>query len=103
MEYSVESYDYKMKKYRSWSLLPDGFIAEAVGRRYWRNLMEWESVRYPEEGVQVKFRATYQSEDGKRGKATMELKRDGEAVVYGKIESTWLSGVPEEHRSPVKP
>lgn len=103
VEYSVESYDYKMKKYRSWSLLPDGFIAEAVGRRYWRNLMEWESVRYPEEGVQVKFRATYQSEDGKRGKATMELKRDGEAVVHGKIESTWLSGVPEEHRSPVKP
>ena len=80
--------------------MPDGFIAEAVGRRYWRNLMEWESVRFPEEGVQMKARATYQSEDGKRGKATMELKRDGEAVVYGKIESTWVSDVPEEHRSP---
>ena len=102
VEYSVESYDYKMKKYRSWSLLPDGFIAEAVGRRYWRNLMEWESVRFPEEGVQMKVRATYQSEDGKRGKATMELKRDGEVAVYGKIEGAWLSGVPEEHRSPDK-
>lgn len=100
VEYSVESYDYKMKKYRSWSLLPDGFIAEAVGRRYWRNLMEWESVRFPEEGVQMKARATYQSEDGKRGKLTMELKRDGDFVVYGKIESTWVSDVPEEHRSP---
>jgi len=102
VEYSVESYDYKTKKYRSWSLLPDGFIVEAAGRRYWRNLMEWESVRFPEEGVQIKVRTTYVSEDGKRGKATMELKRDGEVVVYGKIEGTWLSGVPEEHRSPDK-
>ena len=98
IEYSFVTYDYDAKRYRWWGVLPDGFIMEWSGRRYWRNLLEWETVKIPDEGVRVTTRQTLISEDRKRLKMAGEVKRDGEVVAYRKEECTWLSELPEKHR-----
>ena len=98
IEYSFVTYDYDAKRYRMWGVLPDGFIMEWSGRRYWRNLLEWETVKLPEEGVRMTVRATLLSEDRKKWKMAGEIKRDNEVVGYRKDEFTWLSELPEKHR-----
>ena len=98
IEYSFVTYDYDAKRYRMWGVLPDGFIMEWSGRRYWRNLLEWETVKLPEEGVRMTVRATLLSEDRKKWKMAGEIKRDNEVVAYRKDEFTWLSELPEKHR-----
>ena len=98
IEYSFVTYDYDAKRYRWWGVLPDGFIMEWSGRRYWRNLLEWDTVKIPDEGVRVTARETLISEDRKRLKMAGEIKRDGEVVAYRKEEFTWLSELPEKHR-----
>jgi len=100
VEYSFVSYDYDAKRYRWWGVQPDGFITEWSGRRYWRNLMEWETVKVPEEDVQVTIREVFVSEDRKRLKMAGEIKRDNEVVAYRKDEFTWLSELSEEHGIP---
>ena len=98
IEYSFVTYDYGAKRYRMWGVLPDGFIMEWSGRRYWRNLLEWETVKLPEEGVRMTVRATLLSEDRKKWKMAGEIKRDNEVVAYRKDEFKWLSELPEKHR-----
>jgi len=100
IEYSFVTYDYNAKRYRWWGVLQDGFITEWSGRRYWRNLLEWETVKIPDEGVRVTARETLISEDRKRLKMAGEVKLDDEVVGYRKDELTWLSELPEEHRLP---
>ena len=100
IEYSFITYDYDAKRYRWWGVLPDGFIMEWSGRRYWRNLMEWETVRVPEEDVRMTTRWVFLSEDRKKLKMAGEIKRDDEVAAYRKDEFTWLSELPKEHRSP---
>jgi len=87
--YSVMTYDYETKSYRWWELMPDGFINEFSGKRYWRNLMEWKSVRFSEEDVQTRMRATIQGE--KSFKGTFEIKKGGELVAYSEDEATWVA------------
>ena len=100
IEYSFVTYDYDAKRYRWWGVLPDGFIMEWSGRRYWRNLMEWETVKVPEEDVRMTAREVFLSEDRKKLKMAGEIKRDDEVVAYRKDEFTWLSELPEERRLP---
>ena len=100
IEYSFVTYDYNAKRYRWWGVLQDGFIMEWSGRRYWRNLLEWETVKIPDEGVRVTARETLISEDRKRLKMAGKVKRDDEVVGYRRDELTWLSELPEEHRLP---
>jgi hypothetical protein len=87
--YSVMTYDYETESYRWWELMPDGFINEFSGKRYWRNLMEWKSVRFSEEDVQTRMRETIRGE--KSFKATFEIKKGGELVAYAEDEATWIS------------
>ncbi len=96
VQYSVMTYDYETESYRWWSLLADGFITESSGKRYWRNLREWKSVRLPEEDVQARMRETVRGE--KSIKVTFELKQGGELVAYAEDEATWVKelGPPEE-------
>ena len=100
IEYSFVTYDYDANRYRWWGVLPDGFIMEWSGRRYWRNLLEWETVKLPEEGVRMTARETLIAEDRKKLEMAGEIKRDDEVVAYRKDEFTWLSELPEEHRLP---
>ncbi len=100
IEYSFVTYDYDAKRYRWWGVLPDGFIMEWSGRRYWRNLMEWETVKVPEEDVRMTAREVFVSEDRKKLQMAGEIKRDDEVVAYRKDEFTWLSELPEERRLP---
>ena len=94
--YSVMTYDYETESYRWWELMSDGFINEYSGKRYWRNLLQWKSVRLSEEDVQTQMRETIRGE--KSFKATFEIKRGGELVAYSEDEATWVSelGQPEE-------
>ena len=98
IEYSFVTYDYDANRYRWWGVLPDGFIMEWSGRRYWRNLLEWETVKLPEEGVRMTARETLIAEDRKKLEMAGEIKRDDEVVAYRKDEFTWLSELPEKHR-----
>ena len=100
VEYSFVTYDYDTKRYRWWGVLPDGFIMEWSGRRYWRNLVEWKTVKTAVEGLAMTVRKTRIAEDQKKLKMAGEIKRDGEVVAYRKDEFTWLSELPEEHRLP---
>ena len=95
VQYSVMTYDYETESYRWWSLLADGFITESSGKRYWRNLREWKSVRLPEEDVQTRTRETVRGE--KSIKVTFEAKKGGELVAYAEDEATWVKelGQPE--------
>ncbi len=88
VQYSVMTYDYETESYRWWSLLPDGFITELSGKRYWRNLREWKSVRLPEEDMQFRTRETVRGE--KSIKVTFEAKKGGELVAYAEDEATWV-------------
>ena len=103
VQYSVITYDYETESYRWWELHPDGFINEFSGKRYWRNLMEWKSVRLREEDVQTRMRETVRGE--KSFKATLEIKKGGELVAYAEDEATWVKelGPPEEAQQEVKP
>ena len=96
VQYSVMTYDYETESYRWWSLLPDGFITELSGKRYWRNLREWKSVRLPEEDMQFRMRETVRGE--KSIKVTFEIKKGGELVAYSEDEATWVKELepPEE-------
>jgi len=96
VQYSVTTYDYETESYRWWSLQPDGFITESSGKRYWRNLREWKSVRLPEEDMQFRMRETVRGE--KSFKVTLEIKQGGELVAYAEDEGTWVKelGPPEE-------
>ncbi len=96
IQYSVMTYDYETESYRWWSLQPDGFITESSGKRYWRNLREWKSVRLPEEDMQFRMRETVRGE--KSIKVTLEIKKGGELVAYSEDEATWVKelGQPEE-------
>ena len=98
IEYSFVTYDYDAKRYRWWGVLPDGFIMEWSGRRYWRNLLEWETVKLPEEGLAMTIRETRITEDRKKLEMTGTMKQGDEVVSYRKDEFTWLSELPEEHR-----
>ncbi len=98
IEYSFVTYDYDAKRYRWWGVLPDGFIMEWSGRRYWRNLLEWETVKLPEEGLAMTIRETRITEDRKKLEMTGTMKQGDEVVAYRKDEFTWLSELPEEHR-----
>ena len=100
IEYSFVTYDYDAKRYRWWGVQPDGFIMEWSGRRYWRDMMEWETVKVPEEDVRMTVREVFVSEDRKKLQMAGEIKRDDEVVAYRKDEFTWLSELPEEHRLP---
>ena len=94
--YGVVTYDRAVEGYRWWELMPDGFINEYSGKRYWRNLMQWKSVRLSEKDVQTQMRETIRGE--KSFKATFEIKRGGELVAYSEDEATWVSelGQPED-------
>jgi hypothetical protein len=96
VQYSVMTYDYETESYRWWSLLADGFITESSGKRYWRNLREWKSVRLPEEDVQTRSREKVREENSI--KVALEIKKGGELVAYAEDEATWVSelGQPEE-------
>ena len=98
VQYSVMTYDYETEVYRWWELLPDGFINEFSGKRYWRELMEWKSVRLSEEGMQMRMRDTIRRE--KSIKVTVEFKREGELLAYAEDEGTWVSELPAEHMPP---
>jgi len=98
--YSFLTYDYDRKRYRWWSALSDGFIMEWSGRRYWRNLMEWNTVRVPEEDMRMTARWMFLSEDRKKLKMAGEIKRNDAVVAYRKDEFTWLSELPDEHKLP---
>ena len=98
IEYSFVTYDYDAKRYRWWGVWPDGFIMEWSGRRYWRNLLEWETVKLPEEGLAMTIRETRITEDRKKLEMTGTMKQGDEVVAYRKDEFTWLSELPEEHR-----
>ena len=88
VHYSVMTYDYEAESYRWWSLLADGFITELSGKRYWRNLREWKSVRLPEEDEQTRSREAVRRE--KSIKVTFEAKKGGELVAYAEDEATWV-------------
>ena len=88
VHYSVMTYDYEAESYRWWSLLADGFIMESSGKRYWRNLREWKSVRLPEEDVQTRSRETVREENSI--KVVLEIKKGGELVAYAEDEATWV-------------
>ena len=98
VEYSFVTYDSDAEKYRWWGVLADGFIMEWSGRRYWRNLLEWETVKLPEEGLAMTIRETRITEDRKKLEMTGTMKQGDEVVAYRKDEFTWLSELPEEHR-----
>lgn len=100
VQYSVMTYDYETEVYRWWELLPDGFINEFSGKQYWRELMEWKSVRLSEEGMQMRMRDTIRRE--KSIKVTVEFKREGELLAYAEDEGTWISDLPAEHMPPVE-
>ena len=100
IQYSVMTYDYETDGYRWWELLPDGFINEFSGKQYWRELMEWESVRLSEEGMQMRMRDTIRRE--KSIKVTVEFKREGELLAYAEDEGTWVSDLPAEHMPPAE-
>ena len=51
-------------------------------------------------GMQMRMRDTIRRE--KSIKVIVEFKREGELVAYAEDEGTWVSELPEEHRSPVK-
>ena len=91
IEYSFVTYDDDAKRYRWWGVLPDGFIMEWSGRRYWRNLLEWETVKLPEEGLAMTIRETRINEDRKKLEMTGTMKQGDEVVAYRKDEFTWLS------------
>jgi len=96
VKYSLITYDYDTESYRWWQIMPDGFIGELSGKRYWRNLREWNSVRLPDEEMQFRLRETVRR--GGSHKATFEVKQGGELVAYAEDEGTWVKelGQPEE-------
>lgn len=97
--YTVATYDYDASRYRWWSTSPgEASIFERSGRRYWRNLIEWEAVNLPDPELQSTMRTTFISEDGKRFKVTGKVTRNGEVVSYTTSEFNWHSELPEEHR-----
>ena len=98
VQYSVMTYDYETESYRWWSLLADGFITESSGKRYWRNLREWKSVRLPEEDVQTRMRETVRGE--KSIKVTFEAEKGGELVAYAEDEAHWIAELPESQEVP---
>ena len=100
IEYSFVTYDYDTKRYRWWGLQPDGSITEWSGKRYWKNLLEWNSVQLPDENTSVSLRSIYISEDRKNLKMTAKIKQNGEVVIHRNDEFTWLSELPDEHRLP---
>ena len=89
VQYSVMTYDYERQSYRWWELMPDGFINEFSGKRYWRNLREWQSVKFSEEDVQTRMRETIREK--KAIKATFEIKKGGDLVAHAEDEATWIS------------
>lgn len=98
VEYSFVTYDSDAEKYRWWGVLADGFIMEWSGRRYWRNLVEWNTVKTSVEGLAMTIRETRIAEDRKKLEMTGTMKQGDEVVAYRKDEFTWLSELPEEHR-----
>ena len=98
VEYSFVTYDYNAEKYRWWGVLANGFIMEWSGRRYWRNLVEWKTVKAPVEGLGMTTRETSIAEDRKKLEMTGTIRQGDEVVAYRKDEFTWLSELPEEHR-----
>ena len=99
VEYSFITYDFDSKMYRWWGVLqPEGSISEWSGKRYWKNLLKWDSVELKDENISVTLRSNYLSEDRKSLKMSGEIRQNGEVVGYRKDEFTWLSELPDEHR-----
>ena len=99
IEYSFITYDFDSKMYRWWGVLqPEGSISEWSGKRYWKNLLKWDSVELKDENISVTLRSNYLSEDRKSLKMSGEIRQNGEVVGYRKDEFTWLSELPDEHR-----
>ncbi len=97
IEYSFLTYDPDAERNRWWGLLPDGFIMEWSGERYLRDLVEWETVKVPGEGVRMTVRETLLTEDRRKLKMAGEIKVNDEVVAYRKDDFTWVSELPEGH------
>ena len=97
IEYSFLTYDPDAERYRWWGLLPDGFIMEWSGERYLRDLVEWETVKVPGEGVRMTVRETLLTKDRRKLKMAGEIKVNDEVVAYRKDDFTWVSELPEGH------
>jgi len=99
IEYSFITYDFDSEMYRWWGVLqPEGSISEWSGKRYWKNLLKWNSIQLKDENTSVTLRSNYLSEDRKTLKMSGEIRQSGEVVGYRKDEFTWLSELPEKHR-----
>ena len=99
IEYAFITYDFDSEMYRWWGVLqPEGSISEWSGKRYWKNLLKWDSVELKDENISVTLRSNYLSEDRKSLKMSGEIRQNGEVVGYRKDEFTWLSELPEKHR-----
>ena len=93
--YDVVTYDRVMGKYRKWVLNSAGGILEHTGRLYWRNLMEWRTVRSEAHATDVISRETFRSEERLKGRVEIrEVVRAGrhrnERLALGKFEVTFL-------------
>ena len=87
-QFSVMTYDYDTEFYRWWGLMPDGSLNESSGKRYWRDLVDWKSVRNPDDSTQFRLRETVRSEGAY--KAIFEIRQGGDLVAYAKDEAMWI-------------
>ena len=86
--YDLVTYDSSLKRYRKFELGPDGKIAEARGRLYWRNLMEWRPIQSNGEAGDWVTRETLRNDNCLKGET--QFREDGKRVAVTRFKVTFL-------------
>ena len=95
--YSAMTYDYEKEHYHWWEFGGDAgnnFAAEYYGKLLDGNLIEWESVIFPYDGVKIRMKEI--SKTTEKIEMTAEASKDGEIFMAAKDFVTWSEELPTE-------
>ena len=95
--YSALTYDFEKEKYHWWEFGEESgsaFAAEYSGQLLDGNLIEWESVIFPYDGVKIRMKEI--SKTAEKIVMTGEMSKDGKIVTAIKDIMTWSEELPTE-------
>ena len=95
--YSAMTYDYEKEHYHWWEFggeVGNNFAAEYYGKLLDGNLIEWESVIFPYDGVKIRMKEI--SKTAEKIKMTAQASKDGEIFMAAEDTITWSEELPAE-------
>ena len=95
--YSAMTYEYEKEHYHWWEFggeVGNNFAAEYYGKLLDGNLIEWESVIFPYDGVKIRMKEI--SKTAEKIKMTAQASKDGEIFMAAEDTITWSEELPAE-------